>query len=291
MYDSVLIPTDGSTVATVAAEAAISLADQFDAELHTLSVYDPEDFPEGEEKNADDADTDPGPAAVAAVERRATAADLVTTTAVVEQTGDVHDHIVSYATDHDIGCIVMGTAGRTGLRRFILGSVTEQTLRASPVPVFTVHEDTSIDDWFGSVLVPLDGSEDAEMALDHAIELSLTTGAELSVVHVVDIGVVWGDVDVGMVLDALAQTGHRIIDQAVDRAESAGVSSVDGLVLEGTPYRGILDCADDQHVDAIVMGTHGRTGLDRYLLGSVAERVVRLSTVPVLTLNDGHEDD
>jgi nucleotide-binding universal stress UspA family protein len=70
----------------------------------------------------------------------------------------------------------------------------------------------------------------------------------------------------------------------IQQAEAAGVDTIEGVVAQGAPHRAILDYVDEQDIDLIVMGTHGRTGLDRYLLGSVTEKVVRLSDAPVLTV-------
>jgi nucleotide-binding universal stress UspA family protein len=275
MYDRILLPTDGSDAARAAAEAAVAVAERFGAELAVVHVATPGERDDG---------TTPGRRALDDVERRATAAGVEATTAVVEGRGRVSGTLLDYADECGADCIVMGTRGRTGLDRMLLGSVAERTLRNAAVPVFTVHEDTVVDPAFDDVLVPTDGSEAAGVALDHAIDLVRATGGTLHVAHVVDLGVVWGDVEAGTVLDAMEQTGERAVQRAVARAEAADVPTVEASVLQGAPYRAILDHAEDRDVDCIVMGSHGRTGLDRVLLGSVAERVVRLSTTPVLAL-------
>jgi nucleotide-binding universal stress UspA family protein len=76
----------------------------------------------------------------------------------------------------------------------------------------------------------------------------------------------------------------------IEQAESAGVETIEGVVSSGTPHRAILDYVDEEDVDLVVMGTHGRTGLDRYLLGSVTEKVVRLSDAPVITVRLSDDD-
>jgi nucleotide-binding universal stress UspA family protein len=70
----------------------------------------------------------------------------------------------------------------------------------------------------------------------------------------------------------------------IQQAEAAGVNTIEGVVAQGAPHQAILDYVDEHDIDLVVMGTHGRTGLDRYLLGSVTEKVVRLSDAPVLTV-------
>jgi nucleotide-binding universal stress UspA family protein len=284
MYDRLLVPTDGSDVAEAAGDAAIALARRFDAELHALHVLEMGELPPGfEDEEAGDF-AHRGEEAATALAERAAAAGVESASAVLESNQQIHEAILSYAEDHGVDCIVMGTYGRTGIDRFVLGSVAEQTLRESPVPVVTVHEDTVIDADFESILVPTDGSDSAEAAVDQAIELASADDAALHVVYVVDTGVVWDETGAGTVLDALEGAGQRALDSVVERARAAGVSTVEASVLNGVPHRAIDEYATERDVDLVVMGTHGRTGVDRYLLGSVTERVVRLTDVPVLAL-------
>ncbi|WP_251331349.1 universal stress protein [Haloplanus pelagicus] len=273
MYDTILVPTDGSDVTDVAATQAVVLAERFGADVHTLYVREEEDDVAGEN-------------ATTAVAERVRAAGLDATTAVLDAEEAVHRAILGYAADHDADCIAMGTHGRTGLGQHLLGSVAERTLRKSPVPVVTVREETVVDD-FDAVLVPTDGSDCAETAAAHAVELAAATGATLHVVHVVDRGVLPSDGS-GTLLEALERVGQRALESVIDRADAAGVSSVQASILSGSPYRAIVAYAEDEGIDLIAMGTHGRTGFDRYLLGSVTERVVRLSDRPVLSIGD-HE--
>ncbi|NHN49196.1 universal stress protein [Halostella sp. JP-L12] len=284
MYDRILLPTDGSDVAESAAAAAIALAQRYDAELHAIHVSESNRVVS---RSAGDNELDRrGSQAATAAGERAANVGLDATTAVVEDADSVHRGILDYADEHDIDCIVMGTYGRTGLDRLVVGSVTERTLRESPVPVLTVHEDSVIDPGVDAVLVPTDGSDFAAAAADHAIELALTTGTALHVVYVVDPGMVWGNVNTGVVRDSLEEMGQQATERIASRAEASGVSNVETAILNGNPSREIADYAAERGVDYVVMGTHGRTGMDRYLLGSVTERVIRRSEVPVLATTD-----
>jgi nucleotide-binding universal stress UspA family protein len=291
MYDRILVPTDGSDVARTAAEAAIALADRFDAELHVLHVLEFGDLPPGIQDAGADEFARRGEQATTTVAGMAADAGVDATRVVVDAGDTVHQAILAYAADNDVDCIVMGTYGRTGLDRWVLGSVAERTLRESSVPVLSVHEDTVFRPEFASLLVPTDGSDCSTAAADHAIELASRTGAALHVVNVVNVGAVSPDVDVGTLLSLLEEAGKRALDRVVGRAEDAGVSTVEASVLSGTPHRAIVDYAAEHDVDCIVMGTHGRTGLDRYLLGSVTERVARFSEVPVLALKPDETAD
>lgn len=289
MYDRILLPTDGSAVAEAATDAALALAERFGADLHVVHVLEFGDLPPGIEDTDEGELAHGGEAVTAAAAERARDAGLDVTTAVLEDAEATHRALLDYADEHGIDCIVMGTYGRSGLDRFVLGSVTEQTLRESPIPVLTVHEETVVDTDFDAILVPTDGSECAMAAAEEAIELAAATGAALHVVNVVDPGAVGTEGDVGMLLDALQQAGERAIEAVVDRAREAGVSTIEGSALSGTAYRAIVDYAEESEIDCIVMGTHGRTGIRRFLLGSVTERVVRLSDVPVLAVKDREE--
>jgi nucleotide-binding universal stress UspA family protein len=137
---------------------------------------------------------------------------------------------------------------------------------------------------YDRILVPTDGSDGTRGAVEHAIDLANTYDAALHAIYVVDtnVGI---DASAAGALDALKQAGEDAIDEVAQRAEAAGVDTIEGVVAQGTPHQAILDYVDEYDVDLVVMGTHGRTGLDRYLLGSVTEKIVRLSDAPVLTVH------
>ncbi|WP_435359844.1 universal stress protein [Haloarchaeobius sp. DFWS5] len=136
---------------------------------------------------------------------------------------------------------------------------------------------------YDDILLPTDGSDGAAVALERALDLAGTYGATLHVLNVADTN---RDsvtvVDTGLV-DALEEEGEEIVDDVVDQAHEAGVSVVDE-VIQGDPYQTILDYVDSRGIDLVVMATHGRRGIQRYLLGSVTEKIVRTSPVPVLTV-------
>lgn len=133
------------------------------------------------------------------------------------------------------------------------------------------------------ILVPTDGSEGAERAAEHAVELAAAFGADFHALYVVqtDVG---PDAGIAGAFDAAEVAGQGAVDDALRRAEAAGLATVEGTVEQGAPHRVINAYVDDHDIDLVVMGTHGRTGLARYLIGSVAEKVVRTADVPVLTV-------
>jgi len=136
---------------------------------------------------------------------------------------------------------------------------------------------------YDQILIPTDGSEGTRGAVEHVIDLATTYEAALHTIYVIDtnVGV---DSSVPGTLDALEEVGENAIDEVIRQAEAAGVNTIERVVAQGPPHQAILDYVEEHDIDLVVMGTHGRTGLDRYLLGSVTEKVVRLSDAPVLTV-------
>jgi len=144
---------------------------------------------------------------------------------------------------------------------------------------------------YDDVLVPTDGSTGADRAFERALDLAETYDARLHVLHVVDVSGDAGEFRPVTVLDDLRERGENLTADLADRAAESGHDDVRTEVVDGVPHRAILSYVEDNDVDLVVMGTHGRTGLRRYLLGSVAEKVVRLSDVPVLTVRASDGED
>jgi len=136
---------------------------------------------------------------------------------------------------------------------------------------------------YRNVLVPTDGSERAADALDRALTLAKRADATVHVLTVVDVATVGGEGYSGV--DALVEGAEETVMEAAATAEEAGVDR-SRQSRSGRLQRGIQSYIDENDIDLVVMGTQGRTGVKRYLLGSVAERTVRTSPVPVLTVSD-----
>ena len=140
---------------------------------------------------------------------------------------------------------------------------------------------------FRHILAPTDFSEYSKQAVASALELAKKFGAKLSILHVVELPPypVEGYVPPSLTptfLEDLERQASQELAQVVPEAESAGVE-VARLVAVGSPYRKIIDMAEAEQVDLIVMATAGRTGFSRLVMGSIAERVVRTASCPVLT--------
>ena len=135
---------------------------------------------------------------------------------------------------------------------------------------------------FERILIPTDGSESARIAEETGIELAREHGAAVHGLFVVEPFPVT-DTGTGHVIETVRGEGKRAVTRVTDRAESEGLEAVSD-VRDGTPHEGILEYVEANDVDLVVMGTHGKTGLDKYLLGSVSQKVVQLADVPVLTV-------
>lgn len=142
---------------------------------------------------------------------------------------------------------------------------------------------------YDRILFPTDGSDGAAVALDHAIEQAEAHGAQIHVLFVTNTTYLGGAAAEGTAVESLRSTGKQAVDAAVERIADAGLDAAGG-VRDGDPHGEILDYADEVAADMIVMGTHGRRGLDRYLLGSVTEKVVRTADAAVLTVRVAEEE-
>lgn len=291
MYDHILVPTDGSDHADRAADHAVLLAEAFDATVHLLTVVDIEaaggPFSAGgvddayvEQRTADDRK--------ALTEQKAALGETVRVETKVV-TGTPAEGILDYVRETEIDLVVMGTHGRSGLRRYLTGSVAERVLRLSPVPVVTVRETeaSAVGSGYGDILVPTDGSERADAAVEHALAVADAFGSTVHAVSIINVGDIatGGEVSVPPeFLEELENAARAATEAVASEAAAAGVTALT-RVQTGRPKHDLLEYVADHDIDLVVMGTHGRTGLDRVLLGSTAEALVRRAEVPVLTVS------
>ncbi|MFC7229852.1 universal stress protein [Salinirubellus salinus] len=288
MYDRVLFPTDGSDGTAFALGHALDVAAAYDATVHVLGVADTTRLGllelVDEERVAAHLERECVLLVEEAAERaRARGVEVVTDV----ECGSPANEIVDYAAASAADLVVMATHGRRGLDRLLLGSTTESVLRHAETPVLTVRpsEETRVAFPYRSVLVATDGSDAAGHALDHGVSLAAETGAALHLVTAVDPGALGGVGRVDVAVEAMEDAAERVLETACTTAEAAGVDPVDASVLSGpSVHESIEAYVADEGVSLLVLGTHGRTGLDRFVLGSVTERLVRAAPVPVLAV-------
>ena len=134
------------------------------------------------------------------------------------------------------------------------------------------------------ILVPTDFSAHAKHALDYAMHLAEPLRATLTLLYVIYLPPL-AEANLTVQMDDIETQSRRRLEAEAQRVHDAGLP-VKTQLVHGVPWQQIVETAQDQHVDLIVMGTHGRTGIEHILLGSVAEKVVRLAPCPVLVVRD-----
>ncbi|NHN43205.1 universal stress protein [Halorubellus sp. JP-L1] len=290
MYDSILLPVTTDTSETAVCYHVGELATALGADVTVLSVAD----------TRRDSVTLVDGAVVDALEAEAreavdVAVDVLQSLGLDPRTDVVQGTpaatIVDYADRYDYDLVGMPTHGRSGLERYLLGSVTEKVVRLSPVPVLTARAraDEELTFPYEDLLVPVDGSESAEHAAEHAAALAATVDATVHVLSVVDTGGLGPDVRSVLASNRTREHAEALVDDVASTITDLGVADVVTHVTDGRPATAIASHVDDHDVHAIVMGTTGRRGADRVLLGSVAEKTVRTAPVPVLTVRQRSE--
>lgn len=196
------------------------------------------------------------------------------------------DAILEAVQEHEADLIVMGSHGHSGLWHAMLGSVAERTLRASPVPVWVVKEDeTKAEAPIHTILLATDFSAHAKAAAELAIAVAKLCGAGVEICHVHAIpSSAWMSIEPpppAEWLRMLEERAREQIQEVLSEFERAGVAANTHLVSD-TPSLAIPALADDLGADLIVMGTRGLSGFRHVLLGSVAERTLRMAQCSVL---------
>ena len=289
MYEDILLPFDGSDGAAEALHHAAEIAHWADATIHVLFVADTtRDSVTVVETQVVDALVQEGKDVVEEAEKTLNTLGVDYDSDVVQ--GHPAPTIVEYAEQYEYDVIVMPTHGREGVSRYLIGSVTEKVVRLSTVPLLTarMQPDEQLVFPFENILVPTDGSAGAAHAAEYGLSLAAALDATVHVLSVVD--------DTSLGLDVRSTiSGHEreqvatdAVDDVVSEAETRGVSNTVRHVEHGSPIELILETIDSNDIHAVVMGTTGRRGSDRILLGSVAEKTVRSAPVPVITV--GHRE-
>ena len=288
-YDAVLVPTDGSECAAAGARHGLRLARGFDATVHAVHVVDSGTGLPGLDAARATAGADrQHPDAEGIVDGVARLGDdlgVDVTTELIE--GTPSETLREYVTDNDVDFVTMGTRGRSNIERHLLGSITERLVRTAPVPVMTVRTEADRaaieEQGYTDVLLPTRGGDGSELAVDHAVSIAARFDATLHVIYVVDARSQAAKHETYELEELIDELRAAVTDEVVARADEAGVDSR-AVVLQGTPHGAIRRYVDESGIDLIVMGTHGRGRVEKFLLGSIAERTVRTANVPVVTV-------
>jgi nucleotide-binding universal stress UspA family protein len=215
----------------------------------------------------------------------------------VQDANVVHEEILRQAEDLGADLLVIGSHGRSGFGRLLLGSVTEKLMRSARCPTLVVSRRAAdaapeAPVRFHRILCPVDFSDGSRAALAHATSMAEEADAQLTVLHVIEVPpelrehAMAGSLDVdGMRAAAEADRLTRL--RELIPSEARTFCTVETAVREGAAYREILRVAAERQADLIVMGVHGRGALDLLVFGSNTARVTRAATCPVLVVRHG----
>lgn len=202
--------------------------------------------------------------------------------------GEPAEQILEVARASACSLIVVGTHGRQGLERLFVGSTAEAVLRGSAIPVLTVRSGVKGVDGAGRcferIVVGIDDSGPSAAAIAAVFEFPAEDRQQLTFYSsALGADIFTSRSDAGAANRELHAQAQRIVDRALASARARGVAA-EGRVVEGKPVDVLIDAAKERQADLIVLGSHGRSGLERFFLGSVAEGVVRTAPVPVLVV-------
>ncbi|HXF50280.1 MAG TPA: universal stress protein [Dehalococcoidia bacterium] len=276
----IVVPVDGSELSERAIPVAVALARGLSATLHLLTVWEPEDhdlerhFPALASDLAKAAEKYYGDY----LARVAGKAEGVPVVAEV-RSGRPAEQILAYAAEKGARFVVMSTHGRSGLSRWWYGSVADRIVHTSSTPVVVVGPNALRDAAYAirHIATPLDGSTLSESAIPTAVELAAALRARLTLVRAVR----WAAQAYPYTLpeayvpqlDAELEAGAQAYLQAVRGGVETSVT-IDTAVVRGAIAESLMEFCEREGVDLVVMSTHGRSGLARATLGSVADRLL-----------------
>jgi len=291
MFKHILVPLDGSTLAERALAPAASISEVMSAKLTLLRVVpqfailaaDPMLYEEMNRMGEDES--------ISYLRSQADNLDLSVLVEVASESGQPPDTIIRFAENHDVDLIMMSSHGRSGLNRWVYGSVAERVLRQAPCATSIINARSAPEvKEHQKILVPLDGSELAEQALEPGRILADAMGADLHLLRVTtsanqlleteSMKDVFDGVEDKEIVEAEAYLRAKYADAPDDHI------FYEVEVAKGTVAAAIVDYALNQDIDLIIMSSHGRTGLRRWVYGSVAEKVLRSACCATMIIRD-----
>jgi nucleotide-binding universal stress UspA family protein len=288
MYDKILVPLDGSKFSERILPYVRYLSKALKIPVELLQVNEPEAL------------TAFSPPLQGADYLKGVADSLQHGAGVrsIVEMGKPAEVIVHLAASSPRTLIAMATHGRSGVKRWVLGSIAEEVLHAAFNPLLLVRGSEEQVSGEGVILkrifVPLDGSQLAEKVLPHVI--GLAKGADLSVILVRTYALpldVYGEgygVNSRTFLEEIKNEAQSYLEKKVEELKGGGLARVSFLLIEGNAAAEILQLVEGGPDSLVMMCTHGRSGIGRWVLGSVTERVVRHSREPVLVIRASSQD-
>jgi nucleotide-binding universal stress UspA family protein len=293
VFKNILLPVDGSHFSEIVLPLAVSIARRSNAHLHLVRVH-VQGVPTAESivvANYDALLREWEHDALMVTKRRAEAAGVSTSANILD--GNIVGALQEYVALADIDLVVMTTHGRSGIPRAVMGSVAEQCVRKTQVPILLVRpsdaDDSTVTEFVGieRILVPLDGSVESESVLPDAIALASLFDAELILARAAiapfEVVVTIGPAALTSYLAKLSMQAEEYL-AGVMRTLPRDLKASYTTLSADSASQSILRCAKDCRADLIAMATHGRSGWARVAVGSVAETVLHKSTTPVLLI-------
>lgn len=279
-YRKILVAIDGSESSKNALRQAIKLANSEECWITVVSVIPSYsgDLSATFIGDMRKAMAEPCKRALSEAEEIAKAEKALIKTVCEE--GEIYERIVDLADAENCDLIVMGRKGLSKIERAFMGSVTARVIGHSQRDVLVVPENTAIG--WKCIFLNTDGSKYSKAATESAINFAKSYGGELMVLSVVEVTEEFMTRAPGM-LEEMVKKAQGFVEEVRNRAESSNIKTTT-FVREGEAYKVITSLAKDQKADIIVMGSHGRTGLKRLLMGSVTAKVIGHAPCPVLVV-------
>ncbi len=295
MYKTILVPLDGSELSEQALPLAKSIALGMNARLLLLQAVHPVGLPHGPLTGHQIHAINEAEAYLAKIASDLLSDGIAADTAVMDAS-PAHA-ILDEIKLRGIDLVVMTTHGRSGLGRWVYGSVAEAVLHGSSVPVLLVRCNTwlpegVVEQTYPRFLVPLDGSEVAESAIPHAIWVAKQLGGTVYLLHVHEPpdltkeDIVLRPDKTQEVLEHDRAVVEKYLDAVSERFKAEGINT-HVLVRSGPVSQTILEESWDLGVSLIIMATHGRAGLSRMFFGSKAMEILHFGMLPVLLVRPG----
>ncbi len=287
--DRLLLSTDGSEFSEAAIREAIALAKTCSSTIYAVSVaVTNREFmalaPELEERLENEVNEH-----LQEVKKKATQEGVACET-IIHVGEEPYEFIVADAKEKKVDMIIMGSQGKKGFKKLMVGSVVGKVIGYAPCSVLVVPKSARMA--FKSILLATDGSKYSDAAAVEAMSIAKRCGSSLRVVAVVpseaaaQLDIVHSEMPHELIVDEELKAAEENVKRVKELAAKEELD-VPGLILAGRPYEAIINTARENDIDLIVVGSHGRTGIDKLLMGSVAERVVVLSPCPVLIVKGG----
>ena len=286
MYERILVPLDGSALAEVALPYAELLSGKLGSEVTLIYIHEATEVSnqrlgqfylermvevtrQGAERR-----------------RRPSGGPGIKVNSAV-QVGNPAEEIIGYAGKENVDLILMATRGQSGIKTWALGNVAEKVVRATDRPVMLIRANSARTEKvnISSVLLPFDGSKEGEAALPYIEQLASKLGARVILLQVLATGYI------GLGYTYVAPTEQRIasdsalakdyLDKVGGRLRQSGIAT-ESVVRLGNAAEEIIEFTDKVGTDLVAMSTHGRTGIGRWVFGSVAERVLQSANKPLL---------